>query len=115
MHWEYGKPDAALLLPQSPVSATARAPRLGARDAHDFAGSRGRTDAIGLNPPLTRVVAYRHIYVVECIGPSANVMQIYDNTSLPGVRNFIAPRDDFSRDREGRIFYRHRFSFSTGA
>ena len=73
-----GKLDAALLLPQSPVSATARAPRPGARDAHDFAGSRGRTDAIGLNPPLTRVVAYRDIYVVECIGPSANVMQIYE-------------------------------------
>ena len=32
----------------------------GARDAHGFAGSRGRTDAIGLNPPLTRRVP-RHL------------------------------------------------------
>ena len=35
--------------------------RPGARDAHGFAGRRGRTDAVGLNPPHTRRVP-RHLH-----------------------------------------------------
>ena len=50
---------------------------------------------------------------------SGHVMQkiVRAKRKLPAISTtiYFPPMDDFSCDREGRIFYRHRFSFSTGA
>ena len=55
-------------------SGTARARALGTRMVL-LVVAVGRTRSVSI---LLSHVAHRDIYVVECIGPSANVMQIYE-------------------------------------